>query len=175
MQVRLRLGQGCGCRVKPRVCTRNIFSHFCEIHWMLNQMPHKLKSSGVYVESSIKLTGIVECTDTMCTGVLMAACYCIHYVANRLNSRCGFRQVCHRESSTWLQLVQRCYCRALALSRFGTCKKVTYYREHGRRARLLEKTQKKDYVPIYISQDMSFLMWYILWNIPEFLKQKLEK
>lgn len=61
---------------------------------MLNQKLHKPKcfseptlseaklgkSSTAYDESSIKLTDIVKCTDTMCTGALMATCYC--YVAN---------------------------------------------------------------------------------------------
>lgn len=46
------------------------------------------KFSTVYKESSIKLTGIVKCTDTMCTGILRAACYHICFGANRVNSRC---------------------------------------------------------------------------------------
>ena len=74
-----------------------------------------------YVESSIKLTGIVKCTDTLCTGILMAACYCICYAAWTAGVALGS---CHRESSTWLKLVQRCYCRVLAFSRFGTCKRL---------------------------------------------------
>lgn len=33
------------------------------------------KSNNVHGKLTIKLTGIVKCTDTMCTGILMAACY----------------------------------------------------------------------------------------------------
>lgn len=59
--------------------------------------------------------------------------HAICYVANRVYSRCGFRQVSARnreeaatmkKSSVWLQLVQRCYCRVLAFSRFGTCRRL---------------------------------------------------
>lgn len=110
-----------------------------------------------YVESSIKLTGIVKCTDTLCTGILMAACYCICYAAWTAGVALGS---CHRESSTWLKLVQRCYCRVLAFSRFGTCKRIhtlgntagehDFNKKHRENITLL-------IIPMYISQIWVFL------------------
>lgn len=120
-----------GCEIKSST-SRNVFQRQrCP---MLDKAG---KSSNAYDESSIKLTGVVRCTDTMCTGVLMAACYCMRYVA--VNSRCGFMA---------FQLPQRVTnvttaSAMLLLSGSGIfqvwhMQKVLYYRNHHRRAQLLE-------------------------------------
>lgn len=119
---------------------------------MLNQKLHKLKcfsettlpdarqagkSSPAYDESSIKLTGIVRCTDTMCTGILMAACYCMCYVA--VNGRCGFmafqlpQRVINVTTASAMLLLS-----GSGISQVWHMQKVLYYRNHDRRAQLLE-------------------------------------
>lgn len=147
-------------------------------------------SSTLSGESSIEPTGFVKRADTMCTHWYIHGSMLLYMFYGQQSEQQVWLLAglsCHRESSTWLQLVQRCYCRVLAGSFFCLffqvwhMQKVTYYKKHGRRAqeKNRKKTQKKYFIinisPYLQQSDMSFRMWYILWNIPDFFEKKREK
>lgn len=118
---------------------------------MLNRMLHQLKcfsdtlspeagqtrkSTVVYSEWTVKLTGIGKCTDTMGTGILMAAC---EYM---LCGKQSIEQVALGRSQRVIHLTAA--SATLLLSGSGVIQvwhmqKVTYSRIHSRRARVLEK------------------------------------
>lgn len=141
----------------------------------------------LYGKSTIKLTGIVKCTDTMCTGILMTACYML----------CGQQSV----QQVWLQAdlslqteeaatkshsfdYSQCNAAIVGFWHFQVWHMQRVIYTIGNtvdECTTLRKTWRKYYKRFNSSYlksvryEFSNVIYIYPLNIPEFLEQKLEK